>query len=95
MSAPDIFRAITLFLTLIASVRIIPALWERVPTNRAWLIIGVLEIQFIGATVAIVDAWGGPLVWWRTPRILIADVLALIYVELVYLDHRRALQSKR
>jgi len=38
----------------------------------------------VGASVAIADSIGEPIVWYRTPRIFVASVLALIYCVIAF-----------
>jgi len=76
----DTLRYVTIVLTLLACLLTPRAVYRRVPSNAAALIVMVLVIQYVGATVAVVDSIGQPIVWYRTPRILLASILSLLYV---------------
>ncbi len=84
MSVDD-FRIMTICLTLLSGLLFPWAIYHRTQTRAALLVVVVLVINFVGASVAIADSFGDPLVWYRTPRIFVADVLALIYCGIAWL----------
>jgi len=80
----DEFRYLTIALTLLAGLLFPWAIYLRTRTNAAVLVVIVLVINFVGASVAIADSIGEPIVWYRTPRIFVASVLALIYCVIAF-----------
>jgi len=80
----DTFRYITIALTLLAGLVFPWAIYYRIRTHAAVLVVTVLVINFLGASVAIADSIGEPIVWYRTPRIFVASVLALIYCVIAF-----------
>lgn len=82
MSA-DGFRLLTIFVTLLAGLLFPWAIYLRTKTKEALLVVVVLTINFLGASLAVADSIGHPIVWYRTPRIFVASVLALVYVAVV------------
>lgn len=87
MSADD-FRLLTIGLTLLAGLLFPWAIYHRTHTRAALLVVVVLVVNFMGASLAIADSIGEPLVWYRTPRIFVSSVLALVYVAIAFAPSR-------
>lgn len=85
-----VFRGVTIALVFLACWLLPKVLLERFPTHRVWLIVLLVEVQFIGAAIAVGDASRSshPMVWYRTPRIFVSAVIALAYVWLARRDRR-------
>lgn len=81
---PDTFRYITLGFNLLACLVFPWAIWYRNRSFLSLLIIILVLVQFVGASLAITDNLGGPIVWYRTPRIFLADIIALIYAGVAF-----------
>jgi len=89
MSTDD-FRTATVVITLIAGLLFRWAIWLRVKTPAAFLVVLVIVINFMGASVALADIpAGAPLVWYRAPRIFAASVIALVYCFIAFRHPRR------
>jgi len=80
----DTFRLVTIALTLLAGLLFPWAIYLRTQTRAALLVVIVLVINFLGASVAIADSFGEPIVWYRTPRICVASLLALAYCAIAF-----------
>jgi len=83
VSADD-FRLLTIVLTLAACLLVPAAIYRRVRTPAVLLIVVVLILQYIGASLAVADTEGHPMVWYRTPRIFVAAVVSLVYVAVAF-----------
>lgn len=80
LSFADELRLLTLGLSVVACALLPAALVRRVGVG--WpvvLIIILVELQFVGSMIAVMDNFGNELVWYRTPRIMIAAIVALAY----------------
>jgi hypothetical protein len=84
----DEFRYMAIVVTLLAGLLFPWAIYYRTRTPAALLVVLVLVINFVGASVAIADSLGEPLIWYRTPRIFVASVLALIYCAIAFSPRR-------
>jgi hypothetical protein len=88
MTALHVFRALTLVACFFVIMGFPGSLARRVHTRRVWLVIGAVELSFVGAAIAVVDSWNRHLVWYRAPRIFASALLLIVYIAIEYREHR-------
>jgi hypothetical protein len=85
-----VLRAVTLVAIFVLILTLPQAIARRIPTRRVWLIVLVLELEFVGSAVAIADSWNKPVIWYRLPRVMVMCATALAYVAWEWRDrHHR------
>lgn len=80
MYAPDVLRAATAFLAFFVTIGFPYAIAIQGRRRNAWLAVIGCEILVAAGLLISLQRWGKPLIWWKTPLILIAILFLLGFI---------------
>lgn len=89
MIEADIFRVFALFALLNAAALFPTAVVKQKRPRSAYFAVAGAELLMISTAAGILDHWGDPLLWYRTPLVLIAALLFLIFILYVLIVEGR------
>lgn len=89
MMTAQYIKVVTVLLALIAGVMLPAAIsYHRRPERLMWLLLAAIELAWFSGVVALGYNFASPIRWYRTPVMLLASILALVYVALTVCAHR-------
>lgn len=85
---PDVWRYIGLAMavSVVAIFPLVAFIQGRMPS--AWIAVIGTEILFIHVIFAVLDHLGEPMVWYRTPVVIVACLAFYIYFAVVLVKER-------
>lgn len=76
---PDVIRVLALFACAVAFGTFPMAAWAQGRPRSAWLAIIGAELLIFRSGFIVVQHWGEPLVWHRTPLIFVASLFFIAF----------------
>lgn len=89
MDWSDVARASAVVLTTLCALGLPQAIMIPGRAARGWLLVLAIELFVIGAAIAVVLPWGEPIRWYRTPFVLAAGLVGVVYLYLVRREWKR------
>ena len=87
---PDSLRIVALILCGVALAVFPMTVAKQGRPWCAWFAVIGAEVILFAQMVAVADHWGEPLVWYRTPAVMVSSLLFLTYTAIVFRQGERS-----